>query len=35
VWPGVRWPVLRSAYRVARLEPGTLMLWEKPGGTWL
>jgi len=20
---------------VARLEPGTLMLWEKPGGAWL
>ncbi len=24
-----------TAYRVARLEPGTLMLWHKPGGTWL
>jgi hypothetical protein len=24
-----------TAYRVARLEPGTLMLWDKPGGSWL
>jgi hypothetical protein len=24
-----------TAYRVARLEPVTLMLWQKPGGTWL
>jgi hypothetical protein len=24
-----------TAYRVARLEPGTLMLWNKPGGSWL
>ena len=24
-----------TAYRVARLEPGSLMLWHKPGGTWL
>ena len=24
-----------TAYRVARLEPGTLMLWHKPGGSWL
>jgi hypothetical protein len=24
-----------TAYRVARLEPGTLMLWQKGGGTWL
>ena len=28
-------PTPATAYRVARLEPGTLMLWEKPGGTWL
>ena len=28
-------PTPSTAYRVARLEPGTLMLWEKPGGTWL
>ncbi len=24
-----------TAYRVVRLEPGKLMLWEKRGGTWL
>jgi hypothetical protein len=24
-----------TAYRVTRLEPGRLMLWEKAGGTWL
>jgi hypothetical protein len=24
-----------TAYRVTRLEPVTLMLWQKPGGTWL
>jgi hypothetical protein len=24
-----------TAYRVTRLEPGTLMLWDKPGGSWL
>jgi len=24
-----------TAYRVARLEPGKLMLWQKGGGTWL
>jgi hypothetical protein len=24
-----------TAYRVSRLDPGKLMLWEKPGGTWL
>jgi hypothetical protein len=24
-----------TAYRVARLEPCTLMLWQKGGGTWL
>jgi hypothetical protein len=24
-----------TAYRVTQLEPGTLMLWQKPGGTWL
>jgi len=24
-----------TAYRVARLEHGTLMLWDKPGGSWL
>ena len=24
-----------TAYRVARLEPSTLMLWDKPGGSWL
>ena len=24
-----------TAYRVIRLEPGELMLWEKGGGTWL
>jgi len=28
-------PTPSTAYRVARIEPGTLMLWEKPGGTWL
>lgn len=28
-------PTPATAYRVTRLEPGTLMLWEKPGGTWL
>ena len=28
-------PTPASAYRVTRLEPGTLMLREKPGGTWL
>ena len=28
-------PTPATAYRVVRLEPGTLMLWEKPGGTWL
>jgi hypothetical protein len=28
-------PAPSTAYRVTRLEPGTLMLWEKPGGTWL
>jgi len=28
-------PTPSTAYRVTRLEPGTLMLWEKPGGTWL
>jgi len=24
-----------TAYRVARLQPRTLMLWDKPGGSWL
>jgi hypothetical protein len=24
-----------TAYRVVRLEPATLMLWDKPGGSWL
>jgi hypothetical protein len=24
-----------TAYQVARLEPGKLMLWRKGGGTWL
>jgi hypothetical protein len=24
-----------TAYRVTRLEPFSLMLWQKPGGTWL
>ena len=28
-------PTPSTAYRVTRLEPGTLMLWHKPGGTWL
>jgi hypothetical protein len=28
-------PTPSTAYRVTRLEPCTLMLWEKPGGTWL
>ena len=28
-------PTPSTAYRVTRLEPVTLMLWEKPGGTWL
>ena len=28
-------PTPATAYRVARLEPGALMLWEKPSGTWL
>jgi hypothetical protein len=28
-------PTPYTAYRVARLEPGTLMLWRKGGGTWL
>ena len=28
-------PVPSTAYRVTRLEPGTLMRWERPGGTWL
>jgi hypothetical protein len=28
-------PTPATAYRVARLELGALMLWEKPGGTWL
>jgi hypothetical protein len=28
-------PTPATAYRVTRLEPGALMLWEKPGGTWL
>jgi hypothetical protein len=28
-------PTPATAFRVSRLEPGTLMLWEKPGSTWL
>jgi hypothetical protein len=28
-------PTPSTAYRVTRLEPGTLMLWDKPGGSWL
>jgi len=24
-----------TSYRAARLEPGTLMLWDKPGSSWL
>jgi hypothetical protein len=28
-------PTPSTAYRVTQLKPGTLMLWEKPGGTWL
>jgi hypothetical protein len=28
-------PTPSTAYRVALLEPGTLMLWAKPGGSWL
>lgn len=28
-------PTPATAYRVTRFEPSTLMLWEKPGGSWL
>jgi hypothetical protein len=28
-------PTPATAYRVARIEPSTLMLWDKPGSTWL
>lgn len=36
VWPSRRWQSNpHTAYQVARLEPGTLMLWRKRGGSWL